>query len=369
MEINPNKLQITMTSSKSISMTQKMQITQVPSELQNLSITKSNTATAASSYALTDLGTLGGHLSVAKDISDSGQIVGYSITSSGQRRAFIWTPNQGMEDIDILSNTSTCAYSINDYGEVVGYFLSDNGQRKAFIWDDTKGFKNINTEGNNFSEAYSINNFGQVVGYAISSDGHRKAFVWHSENGMEYINNGSEIESIAYSINNSSEVVGYYLSSDFILKAFVWKSDKGIQELPGFLGSDINMSGQVVGFYSVAQDNNRAFLWDGSSKFQDLSTISGNLNLQFFDSEANSINNSGLIVGYSDSIIDPEQELWGRKAFIWDSVNQMQDLNDLTDTADDWILREAGAINNHGQIVGWGNKGESRHAFLLTPIS
>ncbi len=356
-----------MTSSKS--MTQKTQLTQVSSKLQNLTVTKSNTATAASSYALTDLGTVGGHLSVAKDINDSAQIVGYSITSSGQRRAFVWSPNKGIEDIDILSDTSACAYSINDYGQVVGYFLSESAQRKAFIWDETKGFQNINTESDNFSEAYGINNFGQVVGCAISTDGHRKAFVWDSKNGMEYINNGSEIESIAYSINNSGEVVGYSLSSDFILKAFVWKSNKGIQELPGFLGSDINMSGQVVGFSTVPEDNNRAFLWDGSNKFQDLSTISGNVNLQFFDSEANSINNSGLIVGYSDRIIDADRELWSRKAFIWDSVNQMQDLNDLIDPADDWILREAQAINNHGQIVGWGNKGQSRHAFLLTPIS
>ncbi|WP_426545243.1 DUF3466 family protein [Dapis sp. BLCC M126] len=350
-------------------MTQKTQLTQVSSELQNLTVTKSNTATAASSYVLTDLGTLGGHLCVAKDINDSAQIVGYSITSSGQRRAFIWTPTKGMEDIYTLSNTSTCAYSINDYGQVVGYFVSDSGQRKAFIWDQTKGFQDINAESDNFSEAYGINNFGQVVGCAISSDGNRKAFVWDSKHGMEYINNGSEIESIAYSINNSGEVVGYSLSSDLMVKAFVWNSNKGVQELPGFLGSDINMSGQVVGFYAVPEDNNRAFLWNGSNKFQDLGTISGNVDLQFFDSEANSINNSGLIVGYSDRIIDLEKELWGRKAFIWDSVNKMQDLNDLIDTNDPWILREARAINNHGQIVGWGNKAQSRHAFLLTPIS
>ncbi len=356
-----------MTSSKS--MTQKKQLTQVSLELQDLTVRKSNTATAASSYVLTDLGTFGGHLSVAKDINDSAQIVGYSITSSGQRRAFIWTPYQGMEYIDALGDTSNLAHSINDYGEVVGYFVSDSGQRKAFIWDETTGFQDLNTESDSFSEAYDINNLGQVVGFAVSSDGHRKAFVWDRKNGMEYIKNKNEIESIAYSINNSGEVVGYSLSSDFILKAFVWKSDKGIQELPGFLGSDINMSGQVVGFYAVPEDNNRAFLWNGSKEFQDLNTISGNVNLQFFDSEANSINNSGLIVGYSDRIIEADRELWSRKAFIWDSVNQMQDLNDLIYPADNWILREAQAINNHGQIVGWGNKGESRHAFLLTPIS
>lgn len=355
-----------MTLSKS--MTQKIQLTQALSELNYISSpTESNTATAASSYTLTDLGTLGGRLTVAKDINDSAQIVGYSITSSGQRRSFIWHPQKGIEDIGTFGGNYNCAYSINDYGQVVGYFVSDSGQRKAFIWDETKGYQDINTQSNNFSEAYSINNLGQVVGYTIANNGQRKAFIWDKINGMQTINFLGEIESSAYSINNYGEVVGYSVCANLIVKAFIWKREKGIQELPGFLGSDINIHGQVVGFDAVPEDNNRAFLWNGSNKFQDLTTLSGNLDLQFFDSEANSINNSGLIVGYSDKLINIETGVWEKRAFIWDKVNKMQDLNDLIFPNDNFILREAISINNHGQIVGWGNKGQSRHAFLLTP--
>lgn len=146
---------------------------------------------------------------------------------------------------------------------------------------------------------------------------------------MQELSIAGEIESSAYAINDSGQVVGYSVSSDLIVKAFIWNSETGVQELPGFLGSDINMSGQVVGFYAVPEDNNRAFLWNGIKKFQDLGTISKNVNLQFFDSEANGINDYGLVVGYSDRLIDADQEVWGRRAFIWDTVNQMQDLNDL----------------------------------------
>ena len=84
-----------MTLSKSI--THKTKLAQVSSNLRGASVIKINAATTASSYSLTDLGTLGGHLSVAKDINDSAQIVGYSINSNGQRRAFVWNPDNGMQ--------------------------------------------------------------------------------------------------------------------------------------------------------------------------------------------------------------------------------------------------------------------------------
>ncbi|NES68315.1 MAG: DUF3466 family protein, partial [Okeania sp. SIO2D1] len=112
-----------------------------------------------------------------------------------------------------------------------------------------------------------------------------------------------------------------------------------------------------------------SFLWNNTEEFQNLGTISNHQDLQFFDSEANSINDSGVIVGSSDKLINTEQEGFAQRAFIWDSVNQMQDLNDLIDPSSGWVLREARSINSHGQIVGWGTKDQSCRAFLLTPIS
>lgn len=334
--------------------------------LLSFNLTRSNTTTIASSYNITDLGTLGGPLSVAKDINDSAQIVGYSINNKGERRAFVWDSNKGMQDVGTLGGDFSCAYGINDYGQVVGYSVCNYGQRRAFVWDATNSIQNL-TQGDGLTEAYSINNFGQVVGLAITPNDKRVAFIWDSTNGMQNIGIAGEVESSAYAINNSGQVVGYSVSSDLIVRAFRWDSNKGTQELPGFLGSDINIYGHVVGFYAIPEDHNRAFVWDGSN-ILDLGTISGDVNLQFFDSEANSINNSGLVVGYSDKLLDFNQMKWNRRAFICDTLNNMQDLNNLIDPGLDWVLKEAQAINNHGQIVGWGNKGNSQRAFLLTPV-
>jgi len=46
---------------------------------------------AASKYAITDLGTLGGNYSIAWGINDGGQVVGYSETSSGAGRGCLWS--------------------------------------------------------------------------------------------------------------------------------------------------------------------------------------------------------------------------------------------------------------------------------------
>jgi probable HAF family extracellular repeat protein len=45
----------------------------------------------------------------------------------------------------------------------------------------------------------------------------------------------------------------------------------------------------------------------------------------------------------------------------------MQDLNNLISSSSGWTLLEATAINESGQIVGWGYNGGQDHAFLLTP--
>lgn len=53
----------------------------------------------------------------------------------------------------------------------------------------------------------------------------------------------------------------------------------------------------------------------------------------------------------------------------WTPTNNMQDLNALIPSGTGWMLRNATAINNAGQIVGWGDFGAESHGFLLTPTA
>jgi probable HAF family extracellular repeat protein len=57
----------------------------------------------------------------------------------------------------------------------------------------------------------------------------------------------------------------------------------------------------------------------------------------------------------------------GTHAFIWSPAEGMQDLNDLIKPKSGWVLVDARAINEVGQIVGSGTIRNQTHAFLLTP--
>jgi probable HAF family extracellular repeat protein len=87
----------------------------------------------------------------------------------------------------------------------------------------------------------------------------------------------------------------------------------------------------------------------------DLGTLGGSLG------SANGINDEGDIVGMATLAGGQEH------AFLY-SNGAMRDLNDLIEPHPGWVLEEAHAINNRGQIVGEGTFGGQTRAFLLTPL-
>ncbi|MGD0519249.1 MAG: PEP-CTERM sorting domain-containing protein [Thermoguttaceae bacterium] len=98
------------------------------------------------------------------------------------------------------------------------------------------------------------------------------------------------------------------------------------------------------------------FLYSGST-ITDLGTLGGT------DSHALGINASGQVVGYAYTTGNAAYH-----AFLY-SGSTMIDLNTLIDPLSGWTLSDAQAINNAGQIVGWGFNGSGYgHAFLLTPV-
>jgi probable HAF family extracellular repeat protein len=86
----------------------------------------------------------------------------------------------------------------------------------------------------------------------------------------------------------------------------------------------------------------------------------GSLTGPFGDAKALGVNKRVEIVGSSSSTAGANH------AFLW-VEGTMVDLNDYIDPSLGWELREATAINVHGQICGSGIIGGEEHAFLLTP--
>jgi probable HAF family extracellular repeat protein len=121
-----------------------------------------------------DLGSLG-RGSIASDIDNAGQVVGYSGTGARGQRAFLWEAGD-MFCIDTLGGESSTAASINDCGEVVGTWqLPEYTGISSFLWNRTDGMVDMNSliapeSGYQIVQAFDINDAGYVVATAVGTD-------------------------------------------------------------------------------------------------------------------------------------------------------------------------------------------------------
>jgi probable HAF family extracellular repeat protein len=162
-----------------------------------------------------ELGTFGGHQSIAWAINNNGQVAGGSQLPDGNWRAFLYDDTVGMQNLGILGETGdSCAEDINDLGKVVGYSGEANtsgmGSVRAFLWENGE-MTNLGSLGGE-SYAWAINNSDQVVGLSFFSGG-STPFLW--ENNKMYVfedliawNSGWILSNLT-DINDSGQIIGY----------------------------------------------------------------------------------------------------------------------------------------------------------------
>ncbi len=125
----------------------------------------------------------GGNYSLARGVSADGSVVvGFAVTRDILRRAFIWTPDTGMQQLSLQSHYESEAYDVSADGlVVVGYWLNYNQPKQAFRWTQDDGIQLIGG-----GVAYGVSADGSIV-VGAGNDGFG-AFRWTASGGMQNLN-------------------------------------------------------------------------------------------------------------------------------------------------------------------------------------
>lgn len=320
-------------------------------------------APTANAYdTITVLGGLGGTNSAAFGINDSGQVVGYGFTAgNASSQAVLWngtTPTA----LGGLGGTSSFARGINNLGQIVGYGSSANGTTVAALWNGTTPTVLGGLAGVTNSYALGVNNSGQISGYGFTQTSSGalafSAILWNGttptllNNGLPTCQFCAPSAPAANAINNSGQVVGQSNGSNG--QALLWSSTNNPTYLGWGYANAINNSGQVVGV-----SNSQATVWNGTT-----TSILGGLGGSF-GSVAQGINNAGQVVGVSYTTGNAAYHgmLWSMQNGVWVAT----DLNTLIAPTLGFTIQSATAINNQGQVVGYGVNGlGQRSAFVMS---
>lgn len=190
-------------------------------------------------------------------INESGQVVGQATDANGNERAVLWDPVTGveyLEDLDLALPLSE-ARDVNESGQVVGFSYSTAvpAGRHAVLWDPTSGVHDLGTLGGAESSAQGINDAGEVVGASrptlFPNPGFDidQPFIWDAPDGMRPLPLTLPGErGAAHAIASGGEIVGSW-SGPGEFGAAYW-DDRGMQDVGRFAAAlDVDDIGTVVG--------------------------------------------------------------------------------------------------------------------------
>ncbi len=309
-------------------------------------------------------GTFGGSRSEARGVSGDGSVVvGWTMTAGGQRRAFRWTQDEGLQDLGTLGGNLSEAYGVSRDGRVIVGIstTAQGGFSQPFRWSAETGMRPLGTlqgQGRGASGDGSI----IIANLAISS--RLVAHRWTEPGGYERLTGFPEgaLDTVATCITPDGAVIaGYYRDTNNRFRPFRWRNGT-VETLPtttsGTAFGITDDGAIVVGRVEISSPtDSRPVRWRNSQMEILHDSLRG---------VALATNRDGtLIVGSYTTPL-------GERAFLWSEQGGWIDLNQrYASLLGNAILFSATDITPDGRfIVGYGLNPETNitEGFLLDTI-
>jgi probable HAF family extracellular repeat protein len=235
-------------------------------------------------------------------INDSGMVVGTIHTSAGEvpSRSFVY--DRGRFTVLPLVDAADlggAAIGVNRRGEVVGFDRTSNNKTTAWLWSDDS-YSSLPVSGSS-TVAFGINSGGTIIGNRTLGRVRRILTAQFRRTGQRgyVLSHGTvqHLNGFVYAINDLGEAAGG-TPSEAQAMAAVFKNGavRVIVNLPS-AAVGINSVADVVGFYQPSRaDLRRLFIWNANSGGFDL-TPDG-----YRSAQAAAINDSGQVLGFGETV-------------------------------------------------------------------
>jgi probable HAF family extracellular repeat protein len=235
-----------------------------------------------------DLGALGGNDAAAFLINEWGQVTGWSYTSTTEPGicplyplaigSFVWDEWNGMHNLGGFGSTCTLAQDMNNRGQIVGYAFTPEAVSRAFLWQNGSFLDLGGTlGGSGYTGAFVVNDAGQAAGFGgLAGNVYFHATFWPRLGQIIDLGTvGDDPCSSAKAINLWGQVVGdsinlyNCINNGDASRAFLWQ-DNTIFDLNALIPpnsplylvhpQNINDRGEIAGFGLDSSGNQHAFL-------------------------------------------------------------------------------------------------------------
>ena len=279
------------------------------------------------------------------DVSDTGRVVGQAVIN-GQAAGYEWTAAGGFQGLTGRA-TSTGVGRINSNGDMIFPLNPLVLEDETEIWIPNLAGTSGSVELNDVNDDLVV--VGRALGSGTTSNvlvwdpvlGSRGFFVPNAQDGLRRVNQGSlAVGSALFNVNGSDGYVLDLSSGDYTLF-------NGILP-PGpttwSAAIDVSNTGVVVGEGSDGMSLS-AFVWTEAGGFVFLPGLDGGETTRVHPT---AIDDQGRVVGQAMNGAGD----W--RAFLWDGVDGMRDLNDLVNGPAGFVMHRAEDISETGVVIGWG---------------